>query len=98
MRQYNMYQNVLVKHTRGGKVIWLPDLYIVEVKGPVTYNVKLLGNRICLVHADQPKHDDSRDPNDPRDSGQQDVEVTLPSSKPERTLSSAKPLVPDCIP
>ena len=58
MRNYEMYQRVLVRNVRGGKEKWVPGT-VVKITGPSTYVVRMFGNVHRFVHADHLTHNDS---------------------------------------
>ena len=59
MRSFDLYQSVRVRNVRGGKERWIPGT-IVQIKGPLTYLVRVPGNNRRFVHADHLIPDDSR--------------------------------------
>ena len=59
MRVFDLYQSVRVRNMRGGKERWIPGT-IVQIKGPLTYLVRVPGNNRRFVHADHLIPDDSR--------------------------------------
>ena len=65
-RAFDKYQRVLVRNIRGGKEKWIPGV-IVEVKGPLTYLVRVPGNNRRFVHADHLVPDDRDSSDIPRD-------------------------------
>ena len=61
MRSFDLHQHVRVRNLRGGKERWIPWT-IVEVKGPVSYIVRVPGNSRRYVHVDHLIPDDARRP------------------------------------
>ena len=57
-REFDLFQRVRVRNIRGGKEKWIPGM-IVNIKGPLTYIVKVPGNSRRFVHADHLIPDDS---------------------------------------
>jgi hypothetical protein len=57
-RTFDLFQKVRVKNARGGKEKWIPAT-IVKVEGPLTYIVRLPGNRRRFVHVDHLIPDDT---------------------------------------
>jgi hypothetical protein len=82
-RSYDVNQAVLVRNVRGGKEKWLRGT-IVEIRGPYTYVIRMIGNTRRLVHVDQMRHDDSvREPNVPvEESVDKPATVAIPIFPP----------------
>ena len=60
-RSFDKFQRVKVRNIRGGKEKWISGV-IIEVRGPLTYLVRVPGNNRRFVHADHLIPDDSVSP------------------------------------
>lgn len=96
-RNFDIFQRVRVRNFRGGKEKWIPGT-IVEVKGPLTYLVRVPGNNRRFVHADHLIPDDSEVSGVKDRERYSGVDIEIPESSPvprppvEPTIISSSPV------
>ena len=96
-REFDLFQRVRVRNIRGGKEKWIPGI-VVNIKGPLTYIVRVPGNNRRYVHADHLIPDDSKGnseisiepeeelPTVRSESPEYPSRVTVPPVEPQRTI------------